>query len=212
VVCFVFEMSSFMRFTLSEIIEVTLRSLEWALAAEPLTRYEPPTDCQHAFVGRLLPIPNVFLDAFDLMCNKRGIGWLWSSELFPSPSTRPTSIALILAGIFVKFTVWDFCLYTVQHLWPSANDPACDIIFDLAPGLRGLIYSVLRHVGVHRHGHVLPHCVAPSLVLGQPPNRPWVSTRSWISGDSAGTSSSVTCSLSSARGPAAHCSGRLGRC
>jgi len=61
-----------MRFPQIWIIDVALRSLEWALVKELLRRYElPSTEGQHAFVERPLSIPNILLDALDLMCDKR---------------------------------------------------------------------------------------------------------------------------------------------
>src|SRR5712691_4415099 len=93
-------------------IDVALRSLEWALTKEPLRRYEPPIEGQHAFVERPLSVLNV-LDAFDLVCNKCGIGWLWLHKPFP------TSIASLLARIFVKFTVYDLCIYPYTTFDPA---------------------------------------------------------------------------------------------
>jgi len=105
-----------MRFAQVGIIEVAPRSLERALVKEPLTKYEPPSEGPHALVERPLSIPNVLLDAFDLMCDKRGIGWSWSRKPFPTPGTRSTSIASILARIVVKFTVGPLPLHCAPPL------------------------------------------------------------------------------------------------
>jgi hypothetical protein len=182
--------SFFTRFPQVAIIDIALRSLEWALAKEPLRRYEPPTEGQHAFVERPLSIPNVLLDAFDLICNKRGIGWSWSRRPFPAPSTRSTSIASILARILVKFTVWDLCLYTAHHLRPSTNDPAGDTIFDPALGvlprwasatLFTVCFGMLVYTSVDVYYHIAS--LVGRLILQQPAwqwpppsNRPWMST------------------------------------
>jgi len=78
-----------MRFPQIGIIDIALRSLEWALTKESLRSYEPSaTEGQHAFLERLLSIPNILLDALDLMRNERGIGWSWSRKPFPAPSNR----------------------------------------------------------------------------------------------------------------------------
>ena len=182
--------SFFTRFPQVAIIDIALRSLEWALVREPLRRYEPPTEGQHDFVERPLSIPNVLLDAFDLICNKRGIGWSWSRKPFPPPSTRSTSIASILTRILVKFTVWDLCLYTANHLRPSTNDPAGDTIFDPALGilprwasatLFTLCFGMLVYTSVDVYYHIAS--LVGRLVFRQPAwqwpppsNRPWMST------------------------------------
>jgi hypothetical protein len=171
-------------------IEIALKSLEWALVKEPLRRYEPPTEGQHAFVERPLSIMNVLLDAFDLIWNKRGIGWSWSRKPFPGPSTRSTSIASIIARILAKFMLWDLCLYTVHHLRPSVNDPAGDTIFDPALGvlprwacaaLFTVCFGMLVYTSVDMYYHIAS--LFGRLVLRQPAwrwplpsNRPWMST------------------------------------
>ena len=180
-----------MRFPQIWIIDIALRSLEWALAKGPLRRYEPPTtEGQHAFVERPLSIPNVLLDAFDLMCNKRGIGWSWSRKPFPTPTYRSMSVASVIARIVVKFTVWDLCLYTVHHLRPSANEPAGDTIFDPTLGLLPrwacaafytACYGILVYTSVDMYYHIAS--LVGRLILRQPAwqwpppfNRPWMST------------------------------------
>ena len=171
-------------------IDVALGSIEWALAKEPLRKYEPPTEGQHASVKRPLSIPNVLLDAFDLMCNKRGIGWSWSRKPFPAPSTRSTSIASTLARILVKFTLWDLCVYTVHHLRPSADDPAGDTIFDPALGVLprcacAALFTVCCGMAVYSSVDMYYHTASlvGRLVLRQPAwqwpplsDRPWMAT------------------------------------
>ena len=189
---FVFSNTSFFltRFAQVGMIDVALRSVEWALAKEPLRKYEPPTEGQHAFVKRPLSIPNVLLDALDLMCNKRGIGWSWSRKPFPAPSTRSTSIASTLARIVVKFTVWDLCVYTVHHLRPSVDDPAGDTIFDPALGVLprwacAVLFTVCCGMVVYSSVDMYYHIASlvGRLVLRQPAwqwpplsDRPWMST------------------------------------
>ena len=113
--------------------DIALKSLEWAFAKKPLRRYEPPAEGQqsHAPIERRLSIPNVLLDAFDLVCNQRGIGWSWSPKPFPRPSNRrSTSIFSVLAKLLFKLLAFDACHYLIQHTRPSINHPAGDTLFD----------------------------------------------------------------------------------
>jgi hypothetical protein len=110
---------------------VVLRSLAWTIAKEPLRRYNPPVEGQHAApTERLLTIPNVLLDALDLMFNMRGIGWSWSHKPFPKTTTWSKSILTILAELLLKFVAFDTSHYLIQHIRPSVNDPTGDTIFD----------------------------------------------------------------------------------
>ena len=110
---------------------VVLRSLAWTIAKEPLRRYNPPVEGQRAaLTERLLTIPNVLLDAFDLMFNMRGIGWSWSYKPFPKPTTWSTSIPSILAELLLKFVAFDTSHYLIQRIRPSVSDPAGGTIFD----------------------------------------------------------------------------------
>ena len=86
---------------------------------------------QHAAPAeRPLSIPNVLLDALDLVCNLRGIGWSWSYKPFPSLKTRSTSIPVILAKLLFKLVLFDASQYLVQYFRPTANVPAGDTLFD----------------------------------------------------------------------------------
>lgn len=114
---------------------MVLRSLAWTFAKEPLRRYDLPADDddQHAAasVERPLSIPNVLLDALDLVCNLRGIGWSWSPKPFTKTRARsPPTIPTILAKLLLKLVVFDVAHYLVQHFRPSVDVPAGDTIFD----------------------------------------------------------------------------------
>ncbi|KAH9974849.1 hypothetical protein BJV74DRAFT_953746 [Russula compacta] len=113
---------------------IALKSLEWAFEKKPLRRYEPPAEGQRghrAPIERRLSIPSVLLDAFDLVCNLRGIGWSWSYRPFPRPSNRrSTSILSILARLLFKLLVFDVCHCLIQHVRPSVDLPAGDTLFD----------------------------------------------------------------------------------
>ena len=108
-----------------------MRSLAWTIAKEPLRRYNPLVEGQHAtLIERPLTIPNVLLDALDLMFSMRGIGWSWSHKPFPKTSTWSTSTLTILSNLLLKFLAFDISLYLMQRIRPSIDDPAGDTIFD----------------------------------------------------------------------------------
>jgi hypothetical protein len=83
-----------------------------------------------ASIERPLTIPNVLLDALDLMFNYRGIGWSWSYKPFPKTSAWTTSISSVLAELLLKFVAFDTSHHLMQHIRPSTNDPAGGTIFD----------------------------------------------------------------------------------
>ena len=110
---------------------LVLRSLAWTIAKKPLRRYNPPVEGQHAApTERLLTIPNVLLDALDLMFSMRGIGWSWSHKPFPKTTTWSTSIPTILAEFLLEFVAFDTSQYLIQRIRPPVNDPAGGTIFD----------------------------------------------------------------------------------
>jgi Membrane bound O-acyl transferase family len=112
------------------LITLTLRSLEWAFAKKPLQRYGPLPNGPNATVERRLSIPNVLLDAFDLVFNHRGIGWSWSPKPSPRASDPYSSIAGVLARLLVKLVVCDTAHYLMQYIRPSLNVPTGDTFFD----------------------------------------------------------------------------------
>jgi hypothetical protein len=87
---------------------------------------------QHAAATeRLLTIPNVLLDALDLMFSMRGIGWSsWSHKPFPKTTTWSTPIPTIIAELLLKFVAFDTSHYLMQRIRPPVNDPAGGTIFD----------------------------------------------------------------------------------
>jgi len=110
--------------------DIALRSVEWAFARKPLRRYKTRADGERTLVERHLSIPTILLDAYDLSCNIRGIGWSWSNKPFPSMNTRSTSIASILAKLLVKLAMFDVAHYLVQYNRPSFDQPTGDTLFD----------------------------------------------------------------------------------
>ena len=108
---------------------MALRSFELTFTKRPLRRYELLKD-QDARVERSLSVSNVLLDAVDLFCNQRGIGWSWSSNPFPHESIPPPSIASVWAKMLLKLTTLDTSQYVVQRLFPSVNNPGGGSLFD----------------------------------------------------------------------------------
>ncbi|KAI0267189.1 hypothetical protein BGY98DRAFT_1084902 [Russula aff. rugulosa BPL654] len=172
------------------LFDMALRSVDWTFANKPLRRYNPPVDGQHAPIERPLSIPNVLLDALDLICNLRGIGWSWSYKPFPSMSTRSTSIPVIMAKLLFKLVVFDASQYLVQYFRPTVNTPAGDTLFDptLSMAQRcawATFYTVLGGVVVFVTVDVAYHIatLVGRILLRQstwqwPPlfDRPWTST------------------------------------
>jgi hypothetical protein len=109
---------------------MALRSVAWTFAKKPLRRFNPPVEEHATPIERPLSIPNILLDALDLICNLRGIGWSWSYKPFPSMSTRSTSIPVILAKLLLKLVALDVSHYLMQHFRPSVDTPAGDTLFD----------------------------------------------------------------------------------
>jgi len=107
-----------------------LRTIEWTFIKKPLRRYEPPKRDQDTLIERRLSASTVFVDAFDLTCNQRGIGWSWSQNPFPRERIPPPSIPLLLAKTLFELTVFDASQYIIQSLCPSVNNPKGGSIFD----------------------------------------------------------------------------------
>ena len=108
---------------------MALRSFEWTFIKRPLRRYEQPKD-QGTPVERPLSVSNILLDAFDLFCNQRGIGWSWSRNPFPRENTPPLSIASVWTKMLLKFTALDTSQYIMQYICPSINNPGGGSFFD----------------------------------------------------------------------------------
>jgi hypothetical protein len=112
------------------VIGIALRTIEWTFTKKPLRRYETPKRPQDTPVERRLSASTLFLDAFELLCNQRGIGWSWSSNPFPRDSNPPPSIALLAAKILLKLTVSDASQHLIQSVFPSTMRPKGGSIFD----------------------------------------------------------------------------------
>jgi len=170
---------------------MALRSASWTFTKRPLRRYDPPVEGQHAaLVERPLSILNVFVDALDLICNLRGIGWSWSHKPFLSMSARSTSIPVILAKLLFKLVALDASQYLVQHFRPSVDLPAGDTLLDptlsIIPRCAwAAFYTLCGGVVVFAAIDVLYHIsrLVGCTLLRQPAcqwpplfDRPWMST------------------------------------
>ncbi|KAH9022942.1 hypothetical protein EDB85DRAFT_2119593 [Lactarius pseudohatsudake] len=112
------------------VIVMALRSTDWALTRKPLRRYEPFAEGQHDPVERPLTIPNVLLDACDLLCNQRGIRWSWGSKSFLRTLPPSPSLAAVVFKLLLKLTVYDMAIYIVRRIRPLLDTPAGDTFFD----------------------------------------------------------------------------------
>ena len=102
---------------------IAMRIVIWAFLTKPLQR--------------LASSGSMYLDAFDLMCNTRGVGWNWGMKPnhFP-PETRPTHsksaflYATVLRLIKIIF-LYDAFNYTVRTCAPvGVGTPSGGSIFD----------------------------------------------------------------------------------
>jgi Membrane bound O-acyl transferase family len=168
---------------------VALISFEWTFTKTPLRRYEPPKG-QDTPLERPLSIPNILLDAFDLLCNPRGIGWSWSRTPFPRGSTPSPSIASISAKLLLKCTVIDASQHIIQYVCPSVNNPGGGSLFD--PSLRPVHSTALAAFAAvwgglwvyatvdagHDIGTLIGRIVFRQPASQWPPlmNQPWMST------------------------------------
>lgn len=167
---------------------MTLKSVEWTFIKKPLRKYELPKG-QAPPVERPLSITNVLLDAFDLYCNQRGIGWSWSTNPFPRESTPPLSISSVLAKTLLKITALDTSQYIMQSLSPSINHPRGGSTFDsaipflppiAAAALSGICGGVWAYALVDSLYHIAT--LVGRVLLRQPASQwPRLSHRPWMS-------------------------------
>jgi hypothetical protein len=137
-----------------------------------------------------LSIPNVLLDASDLVFNQRGIGWSWSIRPSPRAKEPSPSIATVLVKLLFKLILFDTAHYLMQSIRPSLNDPKGDTLFDptMSPIPRyalaaclGTCAAVVIYTTVDGLYHFATHI--GRLLLRQPEwawpplsDRPWMST------------------------------------
>lgn len=124
---------------------IFFRACMWTFRLEPLRKLNPeqpnhgkPNKCQ------------LMSDAFDLICNLRGIGWSWSHGLRIPQETRdlastPSFLFTTLVWFLRDIIASDFCHYIVQSFSPNTfGSPKGGTIFDLSlPPLSRYVYSTL---------------------------------------------------------------------
>jgi hypothetical protein len=170
---------------------IALRSCDWAFTKKPLKRYElPKGQGQDTPVERPLSLPTTLLDAFELLCNPRGIGWLWSRTPFPRRSTPSPSIAATSAQLLLECTAIDASQHIIQYVCPSVNNPGGGSLFDPSLGpVRSIAWAAFATFwgGVWVYASVdagyLIAMLIGRLVFRQPASqwppfmrRPWLST------------------------------------
>ena len=111
-------------------VVMAMRSIEWAITRKPFRRYEPFAEGQHTPVERPLTIPNIILDAFDLLFNQRGIRWSWGPKSISRTLPPPPSLAALCLKIVFKLTVYDTAHYIIHRVRPFTDTLAGDTIFD----------------------------------------------------------------------------------
>lgn len=111
-----------------------MRAIAWTFRLIPFKRLKRRTSPEGD--DRPTEFSQVALDAFDLFCNLRGLGWDWSAGLQLPAETRPTtsasSFALATFRSFVKHIIsFDFLHYSVQSFSPSTvGSPSGGTIFN----------------------------------------------------------------------------------
>ncbi|KAI9443929.1 hypothetical protein H4582DRAFT_1917860 [Lactarius indigo] len=112
---------------------LVLRSFEWTfIIKEPLRKYEL-TMGQNTPIEKRLSFSSVLLDAFDLCCNMRGIGWSWSPKSLSRWSTAPRSESLpsLFASFVFYITAFDTAQYLIQLVcYNISGNPSEGSIFD----------------------------------------------------------------------------------
>ena len=109
---------------------MALRATEWAFMRKPFRRYGSLAKDESTPVERPRTIPNVILDAFDLLCNQRGIGWSWGSKSFLRTRAPPPSLATVAFKLVFKLTMFDIAHCILLYNRTSLDTPAGDTLFD----------------------------------------------------------------------------------
>lgn len=104
---------------------VTNVDFEWTFTIkEPLWKYELIMDQNPPSISkRRLPISSVLLDALDLFCSLREIGWSWSPTSSPQWSAVPPSesIRTVFISLLSNITVFDSAHYLIQLVCPAVS-------------------------------------------------------------------------------------------
>ena len=113
---------------------MVLRSFEWAfIIREPIRRYKSTMDQDEPGASKnRLSISSVLIDAFELVCNLRGIGWSWSPKSSPQRSTvlPSESIPSVFARLLLNLTMYDAAQYLMQRACPAIHNTSAGSFFD----------------------------------------------------------------------------------
>ena len=113
---------------------MVLRSFDWAfIIKEPIKRYHSTKDEDETTPSkRRLSFSSVLIDAFELICNLRGIGWSWSPKSSSQQSTalHSESIPSVFATFLLNITIYDASQYLIQLICPAINNNSTGSLFD----------------------------------------------------------------------------------
>ena len=172
---------------------IVLRSFEWTfIIQEPLRKYELTMD-QNVHKEQRFSISGVLLDAFDLLCNLRGIGWSWSQKSSPRWRTAPPPqpIPFVFAYLIFSATAFDASRYLIQRVSPAvSSNPSGGSIFDpnldffpryawaAFAGICGGAWTYSLIEMLYRIGEMVGRVVLRQPASYWPPisHRPWLST------------------------------------
>jgi len=107
----------------------------WTFKLEPLYRTSDPNKPRPSYEDVRLTPWQVALDAFDLCCNLRGIGWNWSKGLHLPKETRRTDSRILfilstLRSFILTVIIFDVLHYTVQSFgWETFGSGSGGTIF-----------------------------------------------------------------------------------
>lgn len=91
---------------------VAMRMIEWAFLQKPIARVSPPENPR-----------NLFLDAFNLMFNMRGLGWDWSHGVYVPPETRPTTSRWTFTLTTLLYALHDLLICDTLHTLVQLASP-----------------------------------------------------------------------------------------
>ncbi|KAF8896696.1 hypothetical protein CPB85DRAFT_1440234 [Mucidula mucida] len=123
----------------------------------------------------------VVLDACDLCCNFRGIGWDWTSGAPPPPQPHLDKRAFALhalLGYTINALLFEFAILLRDNIFPPSSLP---LPYPLSRVLQALIYPVSTYAHLQGYYHI--YSLVGVFLLRQSPaswpplfNRPWFST------------------------------------
>ncbi|KAF9018926.1 hypothetical protein BDZ89DRAFT_1073457 [Hymenopellis radicata] len=136
---------------------------------------------RHHFVRTGTRERAVLIDACDLCCNFRGIGWDWTSGAPPPPQRHLDKRAFALnalLGYTINALLFEFALLLRDNIFPPSP---LRLPFTLRRLLQALIYPISTYAHLQAYYHI--YSLLGVFLLSQSPaswpplfNRPWLST------------------------------------